>query len=182
MRRLMLVLVVLLVPGFVMAGPDRSQIFEDCVFWRSATGATVTLDTLWFSATQANAGTGLSYDGVTTGEHFDAFLPTAVPYDHNNDGTLKYRTRPVKRLLLYSRVPFTYRAFNGGRVAPSAGVDGVRAWFDVADTNSSVSAYNVGQVSAFVGDEFPCWAVIAYPDSVYVAEAGGDSVQVDVGY
>lgn len=158
-----LLLAVLSVPA--MAGPDRAAIFSDCTYYRPVAGATVTLDTLWFTKTQKGATN--SFDGVIAGELFDWFPPLVIPVGSDNDGGQVRLKRPVKKVLLHSRVPFTYRVFSNG-ITP-------KTWFDIADTNSMVS----GPPHS---DEFPCWTVVSWPDSIFVAEAGGDSVFVTVGY
>ena len=176
--RLLVVLCVLLVAVTSFAGPDRAAIFADCTFHQSVVGAGVTLDTLWFTDVQANAAVGLSggsrsFDGLAAAEISAWHPPKQVPDGSDYNGQIRKVKKPVKVALLYSRVPFTYRVWANGETP--------RTWFDVADTVSTGFAASVG-VAGLHTSEFPCWAVVSYPDSLYVAEAGGDSVQVDVGY
>lgn len=170
---LVLMVALLLVPVLAFGGPDRAAIFDDCAFWRSAVGAAVTADTLWFTATQANtASTAKDFDGLSVAELSARTAPQNVPIGSRTGGSLVMAIMPVKKLLLYSRVPFTYRAFQPGFTP--------RTWHDIVDTLSNTDANRAG--NGYILDKFPCWAVIAYPDSIYIAEAGGDSVQVDVGF
>jgi len=162
-------LVLALFVGVVaLGGPDRSAVFDDCTFHQSVVGAGVTLDTLWFTASQANAGAGLDFDGLAAAEISAWHPPKQVPVGANYTGEVLTIKRPVKTALLYSRVPFTYRAFANGETP--------RTWFDVADTTTYMSG------NGTPGLEYPCWAIVSYPDSIYIAEAGGDSVQLDLGY
>ena len=168
MRRVVGILagLVLLVPVLAFGGPDFDQIFADCDFWKYGDFADVTLDTLWFSPTQANAGSGLSFDATI--EEDDWFGPALVPIGAAGDGSLLKEVRPVKKSLLYSRVPFTVHVYAQGSTT-------IPQFVATVDTLGMVG-------SPPHCDTFPCWTTISWPDSVYVAEAGSDSVGVAVGY
>lgn len=165
MRILVVLLLALVLAVPCVAGPDVSEVFADCDFWRTVPGATVTLDTLWFSRTAPTLAAGTATAGAGNAG-MDWFPPAFVPYGHLSDGSLIKTYKPVKRVLLYSRVPFMYRPFSAGGVN--------KLIFDIADTNTTAGVSK--------SDTYPCWTVLSYPDSVRVAESGADSVQVMVGY
>lgn len=165
---LLVLVVVLGLVGVASAGPDRSVIFADCVFTRTPAAIVLTGDTLWYTKDTPNVNAGLF-----AAQSQDWFGVAWVPTGSKGDGSLKVDRKPVKKALLYSRAPFTYRAYAQGATMIGNAAASTRA---VVDTVSS------GGGTPIARDTFPCWTVISYPDTLRIYEAGSDSVFVDHGY
>ena len=173
-RTLMCLILVLLVAVPASAGADRAAIFADCTFFHDIPTPSANLDTLWFTTLQANAATGLSFDGLSVAELRAQTPPLAIPVGSDNNGVIQVLKRPVKKLLVRAEKPFTYRAFSNG-ITPQA----IFVTVDTVSTSLSVIADAVGLI---YGDKYPCWEVISYPDSVYLDAAASDSLHCVVGY
>lgn len=169
---LVLILCLLAVPA--MAGPNFAEIFAGFDLVRApASYVTVTGDTLWFTKDAPNVNAALF-----AAQTADWFPPILVPYDSKGDGSLKKEMRPVRRVCLFSRGPFTFRPYVASQTLGTSGAAALTRC--VADTMATGSFAGVG-----VGrntDTYPCWAIVDYPDSIRIYEAGSDTVLAAFGY
>ena len=159
-----LALMLLCVAGSSLAG-SREAFLDGVTYSRNSVCKVVTADTLWFTKTLAAA-----YNSGAAAVAADWFAPSSIPWYADGNGVINTVTAPVTRALMYSRVPFTYQAWAQGT---STGA------FAVTVDTVGVISRGAGTT---IGDEFPCWEIVTFPDTLVIAEAGADSVVVDLGY
>lgn len=166
---LVVALAVWLVPA-ASAGPDRSVIFSDCSFSKPIGISIAALDSVWFVV--ENRGGGFGADAW--------FPPTPVPIASDNNGGRMFKKSAVSKLLMYSRVPFSFNAHTGGNTFWSTShlsqthVDTVGLGGVAVASDGVLLVYNT--------DTFPCWATVDWPDSVFFNYAASDTVFMEAGY
>lgn len=166
---LALLLPALFVPALATERDPVARGIPECSFTRYA-GFIVTADTLWFTKATPNANAALF-----TAQKADWFKPALMPVA-DQAGNLTLATKRVKSVQLYSRQPFSVRAFYPTALAQD-GVLETGSVFVYADSLGRSNALNSKL------ERFPCVLTLeGYPDSVRVKESGSDTVRVRLGY
>ncbi len=151
----------------IVCGPaqawDHNTLFSDCEYWKNVADCTVGADTLWFTT-----GTPTEHAAAAL-QAADWFGTKAVPIRVKTDGDYVYAVRRPTKVFFYSELPFYYKTFY---------TDG---------TNSGTAYMYADTMSVFGrnsshGERWPCHTMITYMDSVYIKEAGSDTVRCIVGY
>ena len=161
-----LMIAVLLVPA-AMAGGLPEFDLSDCFVVEGP--YVVGVDTFWYTNEQANAADDtLMFDGGSA-ETADQFAPINVPVGTDSQGELIMVKKRVRAVMLYSRDKFVHKTFYPN------GQNSGTIYVPCDSTGILPSSYDGG--TNIASDKFPCWAIIFYPDSVYVKEALADTVR-----